>query len=213
MSSYIYNLHRALRFIGKDQREIQMTVLGTLEGHLRAILGTLTVESIYKDREIFAQNVREVTFFDFLYPSFEFSFTNLLHFLSPLLLRPTLMITTYLCSGRTSSLFIPYFSLLLISYNATPFGLWRISNMGMIPFHHTLTRGWGIGVGKPPPPQLWKIEAGGPRRKKKKRGEEREKEKGRKRKEKKEGKSRKGRENSKLKVFLKYSFWLGVQAR
>ena len=38
-------------------------------------------------------------------------------------------------------------------------------------------------MGKPPPP-LWKIAAGGPRGKKKKRGEESEKEKGRKRKEK-----------------------------
>ena len=31
----------------------------TLEGHLRAILGTLTVEDIYKDREKFANLVRE----------------------------------------------------------------------------------------------------------------------------------------------------------
>ena len=35
----------------------------------------------------------------------------------------------------------------------------------------------------------------------------------RKEKEKKEGKRRKVREKSKLKVFSKYSFWLGVQAR
>ena len=72
----------------------------------------------------------------------------------------------------------------------------------------------------PPPLQLWKIAAGGPRGKKEKKGKgkrEREKEekngKEGKRKEKKEGKRRKGREKSKLKVFLKYSFWLGVQAR
>jgi flotillin len=34
-------------------------VLQTLEGHLRAILGTLTVEQIYQDRENFARLVRE----------------------------------------------------------------------------------------------------------------------------------------------------------
>merc|ERR1712062_81385 len=36
------------------------TVLPTLEGHLRAILGTLTVEEVYKDRDQFASLVREV---------------------------------------------------------------------------------------------------------------------------------------------------------
>ena len=46
----------------------------------------------------------------------------------------------------------------------------------------------------------------------KKRKGEREKRE-RKEKEKKKEKRRKGREKSKLKVFLKYSFWLGVQAR
>merc|ERR1711973_699572 len=30
--------------------EITDTILQTLEGHLRAILGTLTVEEVYKDR-------------------------------------------------------------------------------------------------------------------------------------------------------------------
>ena len=80
-----------------------------------------------------------------------------------------------------------------------------------------MTRGdWG---GKIPPTQLWKIAAGGPSGEKKKRGRkgkrEREKEKKRERKEKekKEEKRRKGREKSKLKVFLNYSFWLGVEAR
>ena len=58
----------------------------------------------------------------------------------------------------------------------------------------------GLGWENPPPPKLWKIAAGGPRGKKGKRKE-------------KEKREREGRENSKLKVFLKYSFWLGVQAR
>ncbi|KER26775.1 hypothetical protein T265_06057 [Opisthorchis viverrini] len=36
------------QFLGKQTREIQNTILQTLEGHLRAILGTLTVEAIYR---------------------------------------------------------------------------------------------------------------------------------------------------------------------
>lgn len=48
------------QFLGKDPREISDILLQTIEGHLRAILGTLTVEEIYKDRDTFAQMVREV---------------------------------------------------------------------------------------------------------------------------------------------------------
>ncbi|XP_046386905.1 flotillin-2 isoform X1 [Ischnura elegans] len=48
------------QFLGKTTKEIKMTVLQTLEGHLRAILGTLTVEEVYKDRDQFAALVREV---------------------------------------------------------------------------------------------------------------------------------------------------------
>merc|ERR1719230_1921547 len=48
------------QFLGKDASEIEMTILQTLEGHLRAILGTLTVEEVYKDRDQFASLVREV---------------------------------------------------------------------------------------------------------------------------------------------------------
>ena len=47
----------AEQFLGKHQDEIRDTILQTLEGHLRAILGTLTVEEIYKDRERFAKEV------------------------------------------------------------------------------------------------------------------------------------------------------------
>lgn len=36
------------QFLGKTTREIENVVLQTLEGHLRAILGTLTVEEIYR---------------------------------------------------------------------------------------------------------------------------------------------------------------------
>merc|ERR1712226_1802411 len=48
------------QFLGKDPNEIAGILLQTIEGHLRAILGTLTVEEIYKDRDTFAQMVREV---------------------------------------------------------------------------------------------------------------------------------------------------------
>jgi len=50
----------AEQFLGRDVEDIHYTVLQTLEGHLRAILGTLTIEEIFTDRELFAQQVREV---------------------------------------------------------------------------------------------------------------------------------------------------------
>merc|ERR1719391_208869 len=50
----------AEQFLGKKEEEITDTILQTLEGHLRAILGTLTVEEVYKDRDQFANLVREV---------------------------------------------------------------------------------------------------------------------------------------------------------
>ncbi|VDK38116.1 unnamed protein product, partial [Taenia asiatica] len=48
------------QFLDLDPYRIENTILQTLEGHLRAILGTLTVEAIYKDRDQFASLVREV---------------------------------------------------------------------------------------------------------------------------------------------------------
>lgn len=48
------------QFLGKERRDIENTILQTMEGHLRAILGTLSVEAIYQDRDQFAQLVREV---------------------------------------------------------------------------------------------------------------------------------------------------------
>lgn len=48
------------QFLGKTSPQIEEVILQTLEGHLRAILGTLTVEEIYQDRDRFAQLVREV---------------------------------------------------------------------------------------------------------------------------------------------------------
>lgn len=50
----------AEQFLSKGDEEIRKTALHTLEGHLRAIVGTLSVEKIYQDREAFAQKVQEV---------------------------------------------------------------------------------------------------------------------------------------------------------
>merc|ERR1712098_91030 len=50
----------AEQFLGKKEEEITDTILQTLEGHLRAILGTLTVEEVYKDRDQFANLVRDM---------------------------------------------------------------------------------------------------------------------------------------------------------
>jgi flotillin len=51
----------AERFLGRSEDEIKNIALQTVEGHLRAIVGTLTVEEIYKNRDVFAQKVQEVT--------------------------------------------------------------------------------------------------------------------------------------------------------
>ncbi|MBI3731999.1 MAG: flotillin family protein [Chloroflexi bacterium] len=50
----------AQQFLSKSDDDIKNVALQTLEGHLRAILGSLSVEEIYKDRDAFAQRVAEV---------------------------------------------------------------------------------------------------------------------------------------------------------
>ena len=50
----------AQQFLGKTTDAIAQIALQTLEGNQRAVLGTLTVEQIYRDRETFATRVREV---------------------------------------------------------------------------------------------------------------------------------------------------------
>lgn len=50
----------AEQVLSKTTDEIENVALQTLEGHLRAILGTLSVEEIYQDREKFAQEVQEI---------------------------------------------------------------------------------------------------------------------------------------------------------
>lgn len=56
------SLHSAAeRFLGKMPEEIAKIALETVQGHLRAILGTLSVEEIYKNRDQFAQKVQEIS--------------------------------------------------------------------------------------------------------------------------------------------------------
>ncbi|MEW6156577.1 MAG: SPFH domain-containing protein [Verrucomicrobiota bacterium] len=50
----------AEQFLSKTTEEIKNVATQTLEGHLRAILGTLTVEEIYQNRDAFASKVQEV---------------------------------------------------------------------------------------------------------------------------------------------------------
>ena len=50
----------AEQFLGKSTDEIRNVATQTLEGHLRAILGTMTVEDIYQNRDAFAAKVQEV---------------------------------------------------------------------------------------------------------------------------------------------------------
>ena len=50
----------AEQFLSMSQEQIMNIATQTLEGHLRAIVGTLSVEDIYKNRDAFAQRVQEV---------------------------------------------------------------------------------------------------------------------------------------------------------
>lgn len=54
------------QFLGKPEAEIQHIALVTLEGHQRAIMGSMTVEEIYKDRKKFSKQVFEVASSDLI---------------------------------------------------------------------------------------------------------------------------------------------------
>src|SRR2546425_9513250 len=51
----------AEQFLNKSREEIKQVAYQTVAGHLRAILGTLTVEEVYGGHEMFAQKVAEVS--------------------------------------------------------------------------------------------------------------------------------------------------------
>ncbi|KAA8497387.1 Flotillin-2a [Porphyridium purpureum] len=71
ISGYVENEHGQLmqdansirlaaqHFIGASDADIEYAVGSTLEGHQRAILGNLSVEEIYRDRQAFAEQVRK----------------------------------------------------------------------------------------------------------------------------------------------------------
>ena len=50
----------AEQFGGKDESEIAQVAKETLEGHQRAIMGTMSVEEIYRDRKKFSSGVFKV---------------------------------------------------------------------------------------------------------------------------------------------------------
>lgn len=50
----------AEQFLGKTPEQIREIARQTLEGHLRAIVGTMTVEELYRNRDAFAQRIAEV---------------------------------------------------------------------------------------------------------------------------------------------------------
>ncbi|XP_046844248.1 flotillin-1-like [Xenia sp. Carnegie-2017] len=50
----------AEQFLGKSIAQVQKIALETLEGHQRAMMGTMSVEEIYKDRKKFSKSVFEV---------------------------------------------------------------------------------------------------------------------------------------------------------
>lgn len=49
----------AEQFLSRSREEVMRTLLQTLEGHMRAILGTMVVEEIYRGRQELARRVRE----------------------------------------------------------------------------------------------------------------------------------------------------------
>lgn len=61
-------LHAACQqFLGKTETQVHRIALETLEGHQRAIMGTMTVEEIYQDRKKFSKSVFEVASSDLVH--------------------------------------------------------------------------------------------------------------------------------------------------
>ncbi|MBO0477366.1 flotillin family protein [Vagococcus sp. DIV0080] len=54
----------AEQFLGKTTEELEIEAREVLEGHLRSILGSMTVEEIYQNRDKFSQSVQEVASVD-----------------------------------------------------------------------------------------------------------------------------------------------------
>ncbi len=59
-------------FLGMPANQIQSTIKETVAGHLRGIIGTLTVEELYRDQKRFQDSVREEAHLDLEGMGFEF---------------------------------------------------------------------------------------------------------------------------------------------
>jgi len=69
----IPNIRRAAEgFLGVPADNVQATIKETVAGHLRGIIGTLTVEELYRDQKSFQEKVREEAHLDLDGMGFEF---------------------------------------------------------------------------------------------------------------------------------------------
>ncbi|MCP4897421.1 MAG: hypothetical protein GY906_10655 [bacterium] len=69
----IQHIRRAAEgFLGVPAPEVQATIKETVAGHLRGIVGTLTVEELYRDQKSFQEKVRTETHVDLEGMGFEF---------------------------------------------------------------------------------------------------------------------------------------------
>ena len=59
-------------FLGMPVEEVRATIKETVAGHLRGIIGTLTLEELYQDQKRFQERVREEAHFDLEGMGFEF---------------------------------------------------------------------------------------------------------------------------------------------
>ena len=59
-------------FLGVDPKEVQATIQETVAGHLRGIIGTLTIEALYRDQKSFQDKVRDEAHADLAAMGFEF---------------------------------------------------------------------------------------------------------------------------------------------
>ena len=59
-------------FLGLPVPQVQSTIKETVAGHLRGIIGTLTIEELYRDQKRFQDSVREEAHFDLEGMGFEF---------------------------------------------------------------------------------------------------------------------------------------------
>ncbi|MGH0031900.1 MAG: flotillin family protein [Myxococcota bacterium] len=59
-------------FLGVDPAGVQSTIQETVAGHLRGIIGTLTIEQLYRDQKSFQEKVRDEAHMDLAAMGFEF---------------------------------------------------------------------------------------------------------------------------------------------